>query len=767
MRRWELNWRSSFERARSLLGWAVNRVRRISPEALKYRVLLILLLILGFGLRIYVAEYPGYQADMRQWIEWSDRGASGPLGRIYTNSNTNYPPGFAYVFWTMGKFRQWVPQLTMPGVRYRFMKLPGMLGDILVSCLLLAIVARERGRWMGLWIFAAYLFNPAPISDSSHWGQFDGLTALWPLAGVVLLQRGKWWGVGIVSALALSTKFQTSVFIPVLFLFILVDHGLWKTLGSLLIFVLTFGLICAPYLAEGQLSHMVERAYLVNLGLHRALTVNALNFWKFAGAYVPDDEASLLHLGWGLHLRPVYLGLFMLLVAWIPAAFIGASCRDWLGRCYALGFVGVAFFMLPTQIHERYLLPAVSFLAPACPLGVVSTLSYAGASHVHLLSCYARPEGKLVAMMGNILVPCFLVMFYRLQQDAAPRSPTDYLSRTRNRLGKMAAAIGYRLAKRMWITAGVLTLCIAGVFLGVRGWVHRQFEEVSLVRLGVSRSENFAYNQGLDGTPLSVGGERIDRGIQAKMNSPVRFIIPPGFSALRFAAGIDDISAASAAGNAGLTFIVRLQNTEIYRSNAISLGDPIEQIEIPLKRPHGELVLVSNPSGFYADLRGDWIDPRLVRASASATDQDVLYVSDVMRSPSLLTPLRQAGIYHLDRSYETYTLRIKGRTYPKGIGTHADSRLEIRIPPGYSRFVTDIGYDDAISSRRVKGNIRMQFSVIVDGEERYRSPEIQPGNRIENIEIPVAGAKVLVLLVDSLGDTTCDHADWGGARFER
>lgn len=762
-----MGWSVPLKRSRDLLSSVLRRARQIPKDTLKHRVLLIALLLLGLGLRLRVAEFPGHQPDMRLWIKWSDAAAKAPLGQFYGTSNTNYPPGFGYVFWTLGKLRQWIPQFTMPGLRYRFMKLPGILGDLVVSCLLLVIVTRERHRWVGLWVLAAYLFNPAPISDSAYWGQFDGLTALWPLAGIIFLQRGKWWGMGIVTALALSTKFQTAVFVPFLFLFVLVDHGFWKTLGSLLIFVLTSGLIWTPYIIEGQLFTVLERAYVANLGLYHQLTANALNFWHIAETYMPNDDISLLHLGWGLHLRPVHLGLLMLAMAWIPAALIGATCRDWLGRCYALGFAGTAFFVLPTQIHERYLLPGVSFLAASCPLGMVATLSYAGTSYVHLLSCYGGLTGKLAVMMETILLPCFLVMFYRLSRDAAPAPREDFPHL--NRLANAIVIASGRLAKRMWIPTVVLALCIIGAFLGMRGWFHRRFQEVSLTRIGAYRSKNYDYDRGLDGETLSVGGKLFPQGIQIMGNAAVRFAIPPGFSHLRFAAGIDDVSGASAAAKVTARFIVRFQGTEIFRSEPIPAGQLMEEAEVPLKHPHGELVLAGQPSPPRGDLRLDWINPRIVRTRPAGPEsgKEVVYVSDTLRSPSLFFPLRQAGTYYLDRSYYSRPLRIGGKAYPKGIGTHADSRLEIRIPPGYSRFVTDLGYDDEIVPERVKGNPRMQFIIQVDGEERYRSPEVRPGQRIDNVEVPVEGAKVLVLIVDSLKDTTCDHADWGGARFMR
>ena len=66
-------------------------------------ILLILGLFAGLIIRLFLIGNTGFIADVSFWKSWSL--AANDHGIVWTayNTNINYPPGFIYVLWFMGK----------------------------------------------------------------------------------------------------------------------------------------------------------------------------------------------------------------------------------------------------------------------------------------------------------------------------------------------------------------------------------------------------------------------------------------------------------------------------------------------------------------------------------------------------------------------------------------------------------------------------------------------------------------------------------------
>ncbi len=104
-------------------------------------------------------------------------------------------------------------------------------------------------------------------------------------------------------------------------------------------------------------------------------------------------------------------------------------------------------------------------------------------------------------------------------------------------------------------------------------------------------------------------------------------------------------------------------------------------------------------------------------------------------------------------------LRIGERSFDHGLGTHAVSHIRVHSPEPIARFTAWVGLDDDSDYR---GSV--DFSVLAEEEELYRSGVLRLRDKAERIDIPTHGAKVLDLRVGVGGDDyTCDHADWAEA----
>ena len=120
------------------------------------------------------------------------------------------------------------------------------------------------------------------------------------------------------------------------------------------------------------------------------------------------------------------------------------------------------------------------------------------------------------------------------------------------------------------------------------------------------------------------------------------------------------------------------------------------------------------------------------------------------------------GSIRKDKSVGGNTLRLAGKKFTHGIGTHANSEIVMDIPEGAKKFLAVAGCDLEMS-----GMNTMMFFVYVDGELIDSSSLIKIGQHyVFDIDIP-EGAKEIKLFAyeGTYGGNTNDHADWTVAAF--
>lgn len=119
------------------------------------------------------------------------------------------------------------------------------------------------------------------------------------------------------------------------------------------------------------------------------------------------------------------------------------------------------------------------------------------------------------------------------------------------------------------------------------------------------------------------------------------------------------------------------------------------------------------------------------------------------------------GQPQVDRNCTEKPMAIAGKRFDRGVGTHADSALHVRLDGRTERFTAWVGVDDSAGG---KGSVR--FQVYADGEKRFDSGVMKGGQGAKRVDVGLKGARRLLLLVTSAGDHVhFDHADWADAAF--
>jgi hypothetical protein len=136
-------------------------------------------------------------------------------------------------------------------------------------------------------------------------------------------------------------------------------------------------------------------------------------------------------------------------------------------------------------------------------------------------------------------------------------------------------------------------------------------------------------------------------------------------------------------------------------------------------------------------------------------------------SPLFLSDLRPASVSQgwgdlaSDRTVDGNGIRLGGRGFTRGVGTHAPSRIRYEIPSGYEWFEAVVGVDD-----ETDGQGSIVVSVVLDGRTVYQSPRLTGGQPPATVRVPLEGARQIQIEASPTPDgQRYDHVSWAEARL--
>lgn len=343
--------------------------------------------------RFVVMPYGGFPVDIGTFKAWATGLADKGPAAFYGAGFADYLPGYLYILWVVGEINT-VVRFNDQAFLFA-LKFPAAVADIAAGWLIFTLARRFGSRW-ALVLSASYMFNPGIIFNSAFWGQADAVGALFALAGVAVL------GVAspVMAALLLTVgaviKPQTAPALMPSGLYLLRTltrppdgPPRWDlVLGAASAALAALVLIILPFhLSPLRLAGVLRTA----LGVYPFSSVVAFNFWGATQRFWVGDELRWLgipHYAWGAAATLAALAI-VAIWAWRHPTPQGTV----LAAAVAL----LVTFILPTRIHERYLLPAIPMLAAACAVDRRIMAIYAGLSitfALNLLYAYTRPYAQ-------------------------------------------------------------------------------------------------------------------------------------------------------------------------------------------------------------------------------------------------------------------------------------------------------------------------------------------------------------------------------------
>jgi len=406
---------------------------------------LFVLLGLGLALRLVLAlvVFPGQglSSDLGLFESWATTLARVGPGAFYASAGSaNYPPGYMYVLWAVGAAGQALGgQATL-----LLLKIPAIVADIALAGLLYAAARRWFGGRAGLLAAGLYLFVPVTWYDSALWGQVDAVGTLVMVAAIVLLVEGWSEPAAALGAFSVLVKPQDAIVLVVLVPVLVRRHLLRPNsgpvpslgrrltelnghLGGLLteqgprrlataaaaaalagiLPLLPFDIARSAPASLADLPVIGQVAGLIGLfvsdgGQFSYLTANAFNAWALVGDHALVSivggsggswTADSLLVAGGI--QAVTLGALLLVGAGLLVA-IGLLLRaDRLAIILGFTLVAVAFYVLPTRVHERYLFPAFGGGALLAAAALRSSWGYVGLGLLNTINLHAVLAGGL------------------------------------------------------------------------------------------------------------------------------------------------------------------------------------------------------------------------------------------------------------------------------------------------------------------------------------------------------------------------------------
>ncbi len=351
------------------------------------------LLVAGLLLRLFFIKNEGFKTDVSTYVAWALALRAHGFASFYSTIGfADYPPGYFYVLAAVGHLWHLAFGAHDGGfaVLRAMVKLPAIFADLGVGALLYVIVRRFASAAVALGTAALYLLNPAVVCISAIWGQVDSISGGLALFAIYALLRAgdessgaaghpeqprsgvskEAWIVGawLLFAYSLLIKPQAAVLLPLLLAFAFADPLRRKAriaataigIGAALLLTLA---LTEPFHPSNPVAALgwLYNLYSHSAGVYPYNSVNAFNLWALRGTlWLPDSQPIFAVPQWLWGVVLVVAALALIVWRYLQAR----TPRALLEGC---AIAGLAFFVLATRMHERYLFNGLLFTIACVP----------------------------------------------------------------------------------------------------------------------------------------------------------------------------------------------------------------------------------------------------------------------------------------------------------------------------------------------------------------------------------------------------------------
>lgn len=328
------------------------------------------LLGLAVLVRIALLRRPGHAFDLGIYASWGATLAHRPWSEFYAVAQgPDHLPGDLLLHGLLARGDEFLGGTAGSGGYVLLVRLVAIGADLLCAALLGALLAPRlggRARFVAL----GYLLCPASWLISAGWGQWDAVGVSLLLGALVVLTRrpDRWWvGIALLTWAVLVKPQLALAAGPAVLGLVLADPLVTtptpravtrRAVGCLAVGLATVWVLCSPFAvglpALGDRWSLLERVSFAH-NRFDAMTLGAPNVWSAMPQPWASDASrvgpvSAATLGTALLVAVCAAGA---LPAWRRRSDLLVAVLGWSTTNV------LAFYVLATRCHERYLFPAL------------------------------------------------------------------------------------------------------------------------------------------------------------------------------------------------------------------------------------------------------------------------------------------------------------------------------------------------------------------------------------------------------------------------
>lgn len=365
------------------------------------------ILALGVIIRLFLSFLPAFEYDQSAFRFWTDRLATfGPANFYSSHIFTNNPLGILYFFWLIGFLKSTIlASIISPSNIDLFLKIAANAADLATGFLIYKIIKDKLNVKAGNIAALLYIVNPGLIFNSAVWGQYDSVAILFLMLSIYYCLIKK---IPVICAIFFSlawiTKPQSLALTPFLLFFFLKNFKLVQWLYSLLTFIATSIILFFPFFPNNPL-YGIYSVNISSTNLFSCTSCNAFNLWGVFGNWKPDTDLFLN--------IPLLYWSFMLLAAFLLIILVFKKAKGDI-IFFTISISVLAFFMLLTRMHERYIayffpfiLLSAILLKSRILIGFYAFFSLVFLLNLYLPYAYYNNLAKITNLPVNILMNYF------------------------------------------------------------------------------------------------------------------------------------------------------------------------------------------------------------------------------------------------------------------------------------------------------------------------------------------------------------------------
>lgn len=363
---------------------------------------LIMFLVAALLLRLFLIRFPYmFTLDVNTFRSWTDTIIKVGPTNFYTSTWSDYPPLFMYFLWIWGLIQMPFTGSSLMSVEWA--KLPACIADVINGFLIFQILKGRVAIRSAFRTAVFYVFNPVVIFVSAVWGQVDAIITMMMLLISLTVLLNWLIPAATLTAAAMLVKPQGLFMIPLVFFSMWFKTPIKQWPIAILAGVATvwLGVLPATWTKLSGFANIGMNLYVPAFIVQPFFwlqtqmrstgdnypysTVNAFNIWMLPPpneTWKPDNRILffLPHHTWGIILLLIAFGL----VAWY--LYKNRHTVSAFPYFLAGSVMLTSYYMLPTRMHERYIFPAIAFLALAAAFNRRMTWLYWGWSATSFIS---------------------------------------------------------------------------------------------------------------------------------------------------------------------------------------------------------------------------------------------------------------------------------------------------------------------------------------------------------------------------------------------